>query len=48
MKDECNAVCVKIVAGLIVGKEGTNTLIFYISEYGAQYGAEYSAKSGAI
>ena len=39
--------CVKIFAWSIVVKECTNTLIFYIFEYGAEYGAEYSAGSGA-
>ena len=28
-------------------QEGTNTLLFYIFEYGAEYSAEYSAESGA-
>ena len=39
--------CVKIIASSIVVKEGTNTLIFDIFEYGAKYGAECSAESGA-
>ena len=38
--------CVKIAAWSIVVKEGTNTLIFYIFEYGAEYCAEFSAESG--
>ena len=30
----------------VVVKEGTNTLFFYIFEYGAEYGDKYSAESG--
>ena len=36
---------VKIIVWLIFNKEGTNTLIFYILEYGAKYDAECSAES---
>ena len=43
----CKASCVKIVSWSIVAKDGTNTLIFYIFEYGAEYGAKFSAESGA-
>ena len=32
--------CVTIIAWLIVSKEVTNTLIFYIFDYGAECGAE--------
>ena len=39
--------CVKIIAWLAVVKEGTNTSIFYIFEYGVESGAEYSTESGA-
>ena len=40
MKEGCKVSCVTIIAWLIVFKEVTNTLIFYISGYGAKYGAE--------
>ena len=39
--------CVKVMARSIVAKEGTNTLIFYIFEYGAEYGAECSVHCDA-
>ena len=39
--------CVKIIVWLIVVKEGTNILIFYIFELGAEYSAECSAESVA-
>ena len=39
--------CVKIILWSIVVQKGTNTVIFYIFEYGAEYGAECSAESGA-
>ena len=51
MKEGCKVSWVKMVAWLMVFKEGTNTLSFYIfdysAEYGAEYGAECSAESGA-
>ena len=46
MKEGYKVSCVKITASPIVVKEGTNTLIFYIFEYGAKYDAECSAESG--
>ena len=46
-KEGCKVSCVKIVSWSIVAKDGTNTLIFYIFEYGAEYGAKFSAESGA-
>ena len=36
--------CVKIILRSIVVKAGTNTLIFYIFEYGAECSAESGAK----
>ena len=36
-----------LCAWLIVIKEGINTLIFDIFEYGTEYGTEYSGESGA-
>ena len=36
--------CVKITALSIVVKEGTNTLFFYIFEYGAECSAESGVK----
>ena len=47
MKEECEVSCVKIIACQIIFKEGTNTLNFYVFEYGAYYSAECSAESGA-
>ena len=46
MKEEYKVSHVKITALLIVAKKGTNTLIFYIFEYGAEHAAECSAESG--
>ena len=46
MKEEYKVSLVKITALLIVAKKGTNTLIFYIFEYGAEHAAECSAESG--
>ena len=47
MKEGYKVSHVKIIVLLIVAKEGTNTLIFYIFEYGAEHAAECSAESGA-
>ena len=47
MKEAWNVSCLKVIAWSVVVKEGTNTLTFYIFEYGAEYGAECSAESGA-
>ena len=47
MKEGCKLSCVKIIMWSRVIQEGTNTLLFYIFEYGAEYSAEYSAESGA-
>ena len=47
MKKEGKASCVKIIVWSTVVQEGSNTLIFYVFEYGAEYGAECSAKSDA-
>ena len=47
MKEKCKVSCVKIIAWLIVFKEGTSTLSFYIFDNCAKYGAECSAESGA-
>ena len=44
LKEECEVSCVKIIAWSIVVQEGTNTLAFYIFEYGAKYGAESGVK----
>ena len=40
MKEGCKVSCVTIIGWLTVFKEVTNTLIFYISDYGAEYGAK--------
>ena len=45
VKEDCNASYVKTIAWSIAVKEVTNTLIFYIFEYGAKYIAEFSAES---
>ena len=37
----------KLFARLILVKEGTNTLTFYIFEFAPAYDAEYSTQSGA-
>ena len=42
-----NVSFIKTIAWLIIFKEGTGILSFYIFDYGAEYGAECSAKSGA-
>ena len=47
MKEGYKVSHVKIIALLIAAKEGSNTLIFYIFEYGAEHAAECSAESGA-
>ena len=47
MKEKCKVSCVKTIAWLIVFKEGTSTLSFYIFDYSAECGAECSAESGA-
>ena len=47
MKEERKVFWVKIIARLILFKNGTNTLILYFLIYCAQYGAECSAESGA-
>ena len=47
MKEGCKVSCLTIIAWLIIFKEVTDTLIFYISDYSAKYGAECCAESGA-
>ena len=44
LKEECEVSCVKIITWSIVVQEGTNTLVFYIFEYGAKYGVEPGVK----
>ena len=44
INEECKVSCVKLVLRSIVSQKGTNTLIFYIFEYGAEYDAESGAK----
>ena len=44
MKEGCKVPRVKIIAKLIVVKEGINILIFYIFHYTFEYGAECSAE----
>ena len=45
IKEDCNASYVKTIAWSVAVKEVTNTLVFYIFEYGAEYIAEFSAQS---
>ena len=47
MKERCKVSCVKVTVWSIVFQEGTNTVIFYIFEYGAEYGAGYGAECSA-
>ena len=47
MKEKWKVSCVKTIVWSIVVQEGTNTVFFYIFEYGAEYGAECSTESGA-
>ena len=47
IKKLCKLSYIKIFLLSIVAQKDTNTLIFYIFEYGAEYGAECSAESGA-
>ena len=44
MKEKCKVSCVKTIVWLIVLKEGTSTLSFYIFDYGAECSAESGAK----
>ena len=44
MKEGCKVSCIKIVVGSVVAKEATNTLMFYISKYGAACSAQSGAK----
>ena len=44
MKEECKVSCVKLVVWSIVAQKGTDTLVFYVFEYGAQCSAESGAK----
>ena len=46
MKEGCKVSCVTLIAWLIVFKEVTNTLFFYISDYGVEYSAECCAEYG--
>ena len=45
IKEDCNASYVNTIAWSVAVKEVTNTLVFYIFEYGAEYIAEFSAQS---
>ena len=47
MQEGCKVSCITIIPWLIVSQELTNTLIFYISDYGAEYGAGHCAESDA-
>ena len=47
MKKGCKVSCVKIIAWSVVVKEGTNTVLFYVFEYGAEFSAECSTQSDA-
>ena len=47
MKEGFKVSFVKIIHLLIVVKEGTNKLFFFIFQYGAEYYAECRAESGA-
>ena len=44
MEEKCKVSCVKTIVWLIVFKEGTSTLSFYIFDYGAECSAESGAK----
>ena len=44
MKKRCKVSAVKMIAWSVVVQKGTNTVIFYIFEYGAECSAESGAK----
>ena len=48
MKEKCKVSCVKTIACLIVFKEGTSTLSFYMFDYGAECSAESGAQQYSI
>ena len=44
MNEGCKVSCIKLIVWSIVVKEATNTLMFYISKYGAACSAQSGAK----